>query len=62
MKHITVTELKSERKQGSPICECMKEAIVLAANEWRNVVVEHNNRKYIVKPNDLIVSVKESQD
>ena len=59
MKIFEITELKVSALPGSSINDCMREAIELAAKEWRNVTLRHNGKEYRVKPNDLLASITE---
>lgn len=59
MKTIEVVELRVSALPGASIGECMKEAIELAAKEWQNVRLSHNNKDYSIKPNDLLASITE---
>ena len=37
----------------------MRDAIKLAADEWRNVRLIHNGREYLIQPNTLLESCRE---
>ena len=59
LKNTTVIELHISSNLGASIGECMKEAVLLAAQEWRNVTLTHNGKKYRVLCNDLLGCVLE---
>lgn len=59
MNNIEVVELKVSALPGTDIEKCLKESIELAAKEWRNVILIHNEKSYSIKPNDLISSITE---
>ena len=54
------TELKEvvlSATPGSPIGECMREALLMAATEWRNVKLIHNGKNYYAKPNRMLETI-----
>lgn len=59
LKNTTVTELHICAKPGASIGDCMRDAALLACQEWRNVTLTHNGRQYRVLCNDLIGCVRE---
>ena len=59
IKDIEVVEIKVAALPGSMIGDCMRESVALAIKEWRNVSLTHNDKIYLIKPNDLISSIKE---
>ena len=59
MEHTEVTEIVVHARPGSVIGECFRECIEIAASEWRNVLLIHNGKKYEIKPNDLVASIKQ---
>jgi len=61
MKFIEVTRGEGCATPGSPIGEAMKEAIELAAKEWRNVRLRHNGSYYMIHPNELLSVVEKEE-
>jgi hypothetical protein len=59
MKNIEIVEIKVQATIGADIGNCMRDAIKLAADEWRNVRLCHNGREYTIQPNELLASCKE---
>ena len=57
LNHTNVIEVHVCARAGAMIGDCLREAILIAVKEWRNVVLVHNNVSYRVSPNDLIASV-----
>lgn len=53
-ENIEIIELKISALPGAHIGDCMKDAIELAAKEWRNVRLRHNGKDYTIKVNDLL--------
>ena len=51
---IEITEIVVHATSGANVGHALKDAIALAANEWRNVRLIHNNKEYTVKVNDLL--------
>lgn len=51
---IEITEVVVHATAGANVGVALREAIALAANEWRNVRLIHNNKEYTVKVNDLL--------
>lgn len=58
LKHTQVTELHICAGYGESIGDCMREAALLACQEWRNVTLTHNGRLYRVLCNDLLGCVQ----
>ena len=56
-KSFTVTSVQVEPVMGSDIGSVTRDAIILAATEWRSVHFTFNGKKYIVEPNELLASV-----
>ncbi len=61
LKNTTVTELRICAQPGASIGDCMRDAVMLACQEWQNVVLEHNGRQYRVLCNDLIGCVRKEE-
>ena len=59
LKNTIITELHIRAKPGASIGDCMRDAALLACQEWRNVTLTHNGREYRVLCNDLIGCVRE---
>jgi hypothetical protein len=59
MKAISVTRIEVHANPGAVIGECMKEALELAAHEWRNVRLTHSSGEYMIRPNDMIASIEQ---
>jgi len=62
LEHTNVIEVRVSARAGSAIGDCLREAILIAVEEWRNVVLVHNNVSYRVCPNDLIASVDKEKE
>ena len=59
MKNIDILKIKTSSKMGTEIGACLRDAICLAAKEWRNVEMKHNGKVYVINVNDLLGSVEE---
>jgi len=57
MKHIEITEIKVLANPDTIVGECIQEAIELAAKEWKNVLLIHHEKTYLIKPNNLVSSI-----
>lgn len=53
-EHIHVIEVHVHPDPGAEIGDCFREAIEMAAREWRNVVLCYDGVAYRVRPNDLL--------
>jgi len=62
MENIEIIEIRVSALPGAPVGKCMQEAIKLAATEWRNVRLRHNDKQYIVLVNDLLSTVMDIGD
>lgn len=58
MKSIEITEISVRAIPGSHVNDCIKEAIELAAKEWRNVRLKHNDDEYLIRPNNLFATAE----
>lgn len=58
MKNINVIELKVEARDSVECKICLKEAVVLAVKEWRNVRVYYDEDNYLIRP-DLFMKTIE---
>jgi len=61
-KSIEITKIYSEAKKGANIRDCIKEAIILASENWANVELIHNNRAYIIYINDIFLSIQSDSE
>lgn len=61
-KHIRIAHIEIHAKAGSEIDYCIQEAIEIAAKEWQNVILTHNERKYSVYVNDLMNVVLKAEE
>lgn len=59
MRNIEIVELRVTALPGAAIGTCLQDAIRLAADEWRNVRLSHDGKDYLVRPNELLLSVRE---
>lgn len=62
LKHTAVTELHMTALPDSKLGDCMREAVLVACREWRNVTLTYRDRKYRVLCNDLLSCVIELGD
>ena len=62
MKSIEVYETVARARVGANLGDCMKDCIELAAKEWRNVTLVHNDKNYKVRTEDLISSITEEKE
>jgi len=62
MENIEIVEIRVSALPGALIGKCIQESIQLAATEWRNVRLRHNDKQYIVLVNDLLSTVMEIGD
>ena len=60
-KSIEIGKVHVSARHGSSVGECIRDAILLAVKEWRNVELVHNQKVYQVIVNDLLCSVKEDK-
>jgi co-chaperonin GroES (HSP10) len=58
MDSIAIKEIIVYAKAGAEIGYCMKEGIELAAREWQNVRLIHNDNEYLIMPNELLAVVR----
>ena len=59
MANFQIIEIKVSAVCGANVGDCMRDAIKLAADEWRNVRLIHNGREYLIQPNTLLESCRE---
>jgi len=50
-------EVTARCDAGANIGDCIREAMILALTEMRVVKFKHNEREYVVKPDDLANSI-----
>ena len=62
MDNIEIVEIRVSGRPGTSIEKCVREAIKLAATEWRNVRLRFNDKQYIILVNDLLSTVMEIND
>jgi hypothetical protein len=53
IKYSNVRNVYIQARAGSVLNKCIQEAMVLAAEEWVEVILEHNDFKYTVTPGAL---------
>lgn len=58
MESIDIIEIKVTAKSGANLSQCVIDAVKLAANEWRNIRLIHNDIEYEIKANDLLLLAK----
>jgi hypothetical protein len=58
-EYIQVTNIQVHAKPGSSVGYCLRDCIALAATEWQNVVLKHNDEEYLIHVNDLLASVQQ---
>jgi hypothetical protein len=51
-RHITIKHMKATANMGSALDDSIEEAMSIAMDERRTVVLVHNNREYIVNPDE----------
>lgn len=56
-KCIDVDEVKVHARSGAHVGECLKECVLLAFTEWRDVILIHNDKEYIINPNGILDSL-----
>jgi len=52
-KSITAFEVKVYANPGASLTQCMRDCIILAMYEWRDVILTHNTRTYKFTAEDL---------
>lgn len=58
LKHNEICQTVIHARPGANLSYCLQEAVVLAASEWRNVRLIHNEKSYTVRCNDLLGAIK----
>lgn len=58
MKDLEITGIHADATPGSALGNCVREALQMATQEWRNVYFTHNSKTYRVLVNDLVAEVK----
>ena len=62
-KYIDVSAVRVSARPGSAVGDCIREGIMLASREWRNVELIHDGKIYRINANDLFGCATEiSQD
>ena len=56
--HVEVCDVEVHATPGAAIGYAIQDAVLLAAKEWRNVVLTHNGKRYQIKINDLAACAK----
>ena len=56
-KHISVSHVRVVVKPDSSFADAIREAMLIAVKEWRNVVFRFGEREYNIQVNDLIASI-----
>ena len=56
-----VSDIRIRAKPGAAIGQCMREALLVAVQEWVDVVLTHNDKEYRVKVNALLGMVREEK-
>lgn len=59
-RHTTVRYIDIEAMSGASISQAIREAIVIAATEWRNVRLHHNGKVIRIEVNDLFNAARET--
>ena len=62
MTHTEIIDVRLSAKPGASLGECMRDAVLLACQEWQNVTLIHNGKDYRVLCNDLLGCVEEMQE
>ena len=62
IKEIEITKIVVAATPGAHIGACIKECLILATKEWRNVELLFNGKVYVIRPNDLLGAVKEKDN
>jgi hypothetical protein len=57
MKHIEIEKIVVHAESGSTLTNCIRECIKLAAEEWKQVELIHNEKIYKINPDDLYETV-----
>jgi len=58
LKQTSIKEIVVEATAGSVFGNCIREGIELAAKEWVPVRVIHNDKCWLIKPEDLWAAAK----
>ena len=58
LNNIETIKIVTRARAGAVVDECVKDAILLAATEWRDVEMIHNGNRYMVKKSLLADTVK----
>jgi hypothetical protein len=59
MEFIEIEFIQVSADKGVSSGNAFRDAIILAATEWKNVNLKFNDKTYRIGPNDLYASVKE---
>jgi hypothetical protein len=61
MDHVEIKEIVVHAKIGAKIGCCMREGIFIAAKNWQNVRLIHDNKQYFIRVNDLLATIQEEE-
>lgn len=59
MKNITINTITVDANGGSLRSDCIAEAIILAIEQDVTVILTHNNKEYVVLPNEVKATILE---
>lgn len=62
MKYTEIEEIIVRATAGAELSNCIKESLKLAASEWQNVLLKHNDKKYRVNLYDIFSKIRESSE
>lgn len=58
LEHTIVERIVLNARAGSHISECLEDAMLLASRAWSVVEVIHNEKSYVVDPNEMRKAIK----
>jgi hypothetical protein len=50
-----LSHIELEACVGAGLDDCRREAVLMAATEWREVVLTHGGVRYRIKPDDILL-------
>jgi len=51
---IGVDEVRVHARTGADLSNCLKECVIMAFTEWRDVRLTHNDREYLINPERIL--------
>lgn len=61
-QYLESPHLDVQAELGANFYDCVRDAVRLAANEWRNVTLHQNGKRYRINCNDLLTLAREEKE